>query len=87
MAPFLRPYLFSYTFLGLPFLGGFGSNDVSLRMPCLFWSILIPDLVPCLGYFLGVSRLVTAPDGSETGGVAIPVPFSLIDKLSCLLRC
>jgi hypothetical protein len=30
---------------------------------------------------------VTAPDGSETGGVAIPVPFSLIDKLSCLLRC
>ena len=45
-------------------------------MPCLFWSILIPDLVPCLGYFLGVSRLVSAPDGSEIGAVGVPVPFS-----------
>jgi len=30
---------------------------------------------------------VTAPDGVETGAVGVPVPFSLIDKLSCLLWC
>jgi hypothetical protein len=59
---------------------------VSLLMPCLFVSTLIPDLKPfCFGFFLVASRLVTAPEASEFGGGVIPVPSLLIYKTFSLL--